>query len=113
MIPESKSTIISLIDLQERLCGAIERSKEILPRIKILLEGAKTLGIPVVATEQYPQGLGATLPELKEILPPDTAFLSKTSFSCFGTEDYRKELAKMSKGSLVLVGKSDRSHVVL
>ena len=64
MIPESKSTIISLIDLQERLCGAIERSKEILPRIKILLEGAKTLGIPVVATEQYPQGLGATLPEL-------------------------------------------------
>ena len=109
MIPESKSTIISLIDLQERLCGAIEWSKEILPRIKILLGGAKTLGIPVVATEQYPQGLGATLPELKEILPPDTAFLSKTSFSCFGTEDYRKELAKMSKGSLVLVGVE--SHV--
>ncbi len=42
MIPESKSTIISLIDLQERLCGAIERSKEILPRIKILLEGKDT-----------------------------------------------------------------------
>ena len=109
MMPESKSMIITLVDLQERLCGAIGQSWEILPRVRILIEGAKTLGVPVIATEQYPQGLGATLPEIKEILPPDTAFVAKTSFSCFGAEDYRKELAKASKDAMAVIGVE--SHV--
>lgn len=109
MMPESKSTLLSVIDLQDRLCGAIEQSKEILPRVRILIEAAKLLEIPVVVTEQYPQGLGNTVPEIKEILSPGTAVVAKTSFSCFGSEEYRREIAKDSKDAMVIVGVE--SHV--
>ena len=54
MFPESQSTFLTVIDLQERLCGAIAGSQEILPRVKVLIEGAKALNIPIVVTEQYP-----------------------------------------------------------
>ena len=104
MMPESSSTVVTLIDMQERLCSAIAESAEILPRIKVLIEAAKTLGIPIVATEQYPRGLGSTLGELKEILPPETKYLEKTAFSCFGAEAYRRETAKTSAKTMVIAG---------
>jgi nicotinamidase-related amidase len=109
MFPESQSTFLTVIDLQERLCGAIAGSREILPRVKVLIEGAKALNIPIIVTEQYPQGLGPTLPELKEILPPDVPFVVKTAFSCFGAEEYCREAEKTPRGSLVIAGVE--SHV--
>jgi nicotinamidase-related amidase len=51
----------------------------IVRRIGLLVEGAKILGVPVQATEQYPKGLGPTVPELAGTLP---ARLEKLSFSC-------------------------------
>lgn len=104
MMPESSSTVVSLIDMQERLCSAIAESAQILPRIKVLAEAAKTLRIPIVATEQYPRGLGPTLAELRAILPPETKYLEKTAFSCFGEEAYRRETAKTSAKTMVIAG---------
>ena len=104
MMPESSSTVVTLIDMQERLCSAIAESAEILPRIKVLAEAAKALEIPLLVTEQYPRGLGPTLAELKEILPPETKYLEKTAFSCFSAEAYRRETAKTSAKTMVIAG---------
>jgi hypothetical protein len=56
-----------IIDIQEKLCKSMD--PEILAdktgNVSILLETARELAIPVLVTEQYPAGLGATIPELQ------------------------------------------------
>jgi len=63
-----ENTSFVVIDVQERLMGAMPEdiTETNLKNMKILLEAAKILGIPVTVTEQYPKGLGPTIEEIKE-----------------------------------------------
>ncbi len=60
-----------VIDVQERLAAAMtpERLERVANRVGAAIEGAKALGLPIVATEQYPKGLGPTLKAVAERLP--------------------------------------------
>ncbi|NTX52766.1 isochorismatase family protein [Myxococcus sp. CA039A] len=51
-----------VMDIQERLCAAMDRDAldRMLARTSAAVEGARALGLPVIITEQYPQGLGPT-----------------------------------------------------
>ena len=59
--------MLLVVDIQERLCAAMERDAldRMLARTGAAVEGARALGVPVVVTEQYPQGLGRTHSLLK------------------------------------------------
>jgi nicotinamidase-related amidase len=72
-------TGLLVIDVQAKLIGLLPGYQRIVWNIRRLLDGAKALGVSVAATEQYPQGLGPTVPELAERLGdiPD-----KVCFSC-------------------------------
>lgn len=72
-------TGLLVIDVQGKLMEKIPGKEGIIRRIGQLIVGAKILGVPVQATEQYPKGLGPTVPELSAELP---APLEKLSFSC-------------------------------
>ncbi len=72
-------TGLLVIDLQEKLLAVIPGFEKIVGRTTLLVEGAKVLGIPVLATEQYPKGLGKTHPDLLAKLEPP---LEKLDFSC-------------------------------
>lgn len=72
-------TGLLVIDLQTKLLDKISHKSNIITKTLQLVEGAKILGIPVFATEQYPKGLGPTVPELTGRLPNK---LEKVSFSC-------------------------------
>ncbi len=74
-------TALLVVDVQEKLIGAITGGARVVWNVRRLVDGAKLLGLPVVATEQYPEGLGPTVPVLAERLGPVP---SKTSFSCGG-----------------------------
>jgi nicotinamidase-related amidase len=63
-------TALVVIDVQEKLAPAVAGHAEIIWNIRRLIDGARVLGIPVVGTEQYPQGLGPTVPELADRLGP-------------------------------------------
>ena len=58
-----------LIDVQEKLYPAIFEKEILLKNIQFLLNGFSTLEIPVLATEQYPQGLGKTIVALTQHQP--------------------------------------------
>ena len=57
---------VLLVDLQERLVPAVLQGEACVVRAGLLAWGARKVGIPVLATEQYPKGLGKTLPALAE-----------------------------------------------
>jgi nicotinamidase-related amidase len=74
-------TALLVVDVQEKLIPAIADHERIVWNIGRLIDGAKILGVPVGATEQYPQGLGPTVPELARRLGEVP---SKLTFSCGG-----------------------------
>src|SRR5690349_1535603 len=74
-------TALLVVDVQEKLIHLIGDHHRLVWNVERLLDGAKILGLPVFATEQYPQGLGPTIPQLVPKLGPIPA---KLSFSCGG-----------------------------
>lgn len=73
-----------VVDVQEKLARAMNPAafERVLNRTLAAINGAKALGIPIVVTEQYPKGLGATLPQIKEALAEAAAPIEKIDFSC-------------------------------
>ncbi|MGD9857304.1 MAG: hydrolase [Planctomycetaceae bacterium] len=68
-----------IVDMQAKLLPFIATAPQVIANCVALVKAARLLGPPVFATEQYPQGLGGTTPELAELLGelPD-----KYRFSC-------------------------------
>jgi nicotinamidase-related amidase len=75
-----RATLV-VIDVQEAFRKAIPSFEEVAAASATLLQGARAIGIPIVVTEQYPKGLGTTVPEVAEHLPADTTPLDKLRFS--------------------------------
>ena len=74
-------TTLVVIDVQEAFRKAIPGFDEVASAGRTLVQGARAIGVPIVVTEQYPKGLGATVPEVAEHLPADVAPLDKLRFS--------------------------------
>jgi nicotinamidase-related amidase len=83
---------------------AIQNQQQIVSNVRRLLEGARALGVSVVVSEQYPQGLGGTVKELTPFIPVGTAVLSKKSFSIYDNESIRKEIDSQKRSRIVLCG---------
>src|SRR2546430_437038 len=74
-------TGLLVVDVQGKLITLVPGYRGIIWNIRRLLDGAETLGVDRAATEQYPQGLGPTVPELASRLGTIPA---KNTFSCGG-----------------------------
>ena len=92
-----------IIDVQECLFPKIHDHKTLLKEILLLYKGLEIFNIPLLITEQYPQGLGKTVPEIHAATAAKTAY-AKTSFSCFGDPHIRKKILSMKKTHWILAG---------
>ncbi len=65
-----EDAILIVVDVQERLVPAIHADlyAPSLKNIRIMIEAAAALGVPIVVTEQYPKGLGRTVPDVMKML---------------------------------------------
>lgn len=77
---QAQDSVLLVVDIQTRLLPAIHEGESVLSNATWLVDVAQTLKIPVLATEQYPQGLGLTEANLRLRFPP-TAILEKIHFS--------------------------------
>ncbi|MGX6446938.1 isochorismatase family protein [Patulibacter sp. S7RM1-6] len=93
-------TALVVVDLQEAFRPHVDGFARIAERAARMVRGAVLLGLPVVVTEQYPQGLGETIAEVREALPPDAPRLPKTVFSAARAEGFRLG----ARDRVVLVG---------
>ncbi|XP_054169159.1 isochorismatase domain-containing protein 2-like [Oppia nitens] len=87
----AKKSALFLCDLQEKFRPMIQYFPAIVEVSRRLLCAAKLLDMPVIVTEQYPKGLGPTVPELGLQDYPDIKPVAKTQFSMF-TADVLKTL---------------------
>src|SRR5438874_11440678 len=74
----AKDTGLLVIDVQEKLMTKITPAEVLTRNIAFLVDCARALDMPVQVTEQYPKGLGPTMPELAQRLPhrPDKVAFS-------------------------------------
>ncbi len=96
-------TILVLIDFQERLFPAMYEKEKLLNNVLKLIKGALVLGVPMVLTEQYPKGLGPTLPEIKTLLP-DAQPIEKLCFSCCDDETFCRTLGGSGRRQALIAG---------
>jgi nicotinamidase-related amidase len=100
---KSDSAILLVVDVQEKLLPVIYREENLTANIIRLIQGMQVLEIPIIVTEQYPQGLVKTLPEIAQLLT-NIEPLSKTSFSCYGDETFRKTLEASGRKQVLICG---------
>jgi len=77
-----------VIDVQEGFRAAIPGFDRLAAAAATLIRGAAELEVPVLVTEQYPKGLGATVPEIAGHLPEGAEPLAKTVFSAAAAEGF-------------------------
>ena len=75
----------------------------LLHSLKQLIAGVKALGLPVLWLEQNPDRMGATVPELAELLPGQRP-ITKMSFSCCGAPPFVAALAQSARRQVILCG---------
>lgn len=95
-----------LIDVQERFLPAIPAIAPEQPvgrNCRILIEGARAVGALVLASEQYPKGLGPTMPHLVEALGAQPR-PAKTHFSCCGDPAIAAEIVQAHRAWWILCG---------
>lgn len=97
----SMDTALLVIDVQEKLMPLIHDRASLVRNIAFLIDGAKLLELPVLATEQYPKGLGSTIDELKDKLPHRP---EKTAFSCAAVSEVVETLHREARPKVVLAG---------
>ncbi len=106
MVLGREHTALVVIDVQERLFPAMDSDhrEEVMRNLKVLAATAQRLQLPTLATEQYPKGLGHTLPEMKAALPTGLTPIEKVAFSCWGVEAFRSRLTASGARQVLLGG---------
>ena len=96
-----QDTALVVVDVQEKLMPLVTGSGRILWNLRRLLDGALAVGLKTLATEQYPQGLGKTVPELAERLGE---IPSKATFSCCACEPFSERLQALGVTKVMVSG---------
>jgi len=106
LLCQASRSQLFIIDVQERLAATMD--DEVLAALvrntNILLEAATALDVPVLRSEQYPKGLGPTLPAIRDKLPPGQQAQEKTCFSACGAAGMTEILNTADRPQVILTG---------
>ena len=100
---DQSSAALLIIDIQERLAVVMKQKDQVVKNVLHLVELAKMQNIPIVVTEQYPKGLGRTLPEITAVLPAHI-LVEKVSFNCCGEPSFNEQVRRLGKKKLIVTG---------
>lgn len=102
-VADRNQSQLVIVDMQTKLSSVMaEHIAVVVKNCGIVLESAFLLGIPTIFTEQYPKGLGHTIPELSQYMAGKKA-VNKTTFSCCGEPSFNRQLLG-DHDQVILVG---------
>ncbi|MGY8768084.1 MAG: hydrolase [Pirellulales bacterium] len=96
-----QDTAILVVDMQEKLLPSIQHQQMVTWNVRRLLDAASVLNVKMLATEQYPKGLGHTTPDLASFFE---SIPEKLSFSCCGVAGLMDATKESSIHKILLVG---------
>jgi nicotinamidase-related amidase len=100
---EKENCAIMVIDMQEKLLHVMPSKEKVIKNNKIFLKAAKEFSVPLIFTEQYPQGLGETTEMLKSLLK-EAIYFEKMTFSALLLKECEDYLKKLNKKVIILTG---------
>jgi nicotinamidase-related amidase len=103
MTIETHNTVLVVVDVQGKLARIAHDSDTLIHNVQVLIRGMKVLGVPVIVTEQYPQGLGHTVEEIQQELE-GVEVIEKSAFSCCGEPTFMASLMNMGRHNVLLCG---------
>ena len=97
-----QDSVVLVIDVQDKLLTKMPDAAALVRETSFLIDVAKVLGVPVLATEQYPKGLGPTHAEIARRLRPNLP--AKVTFSCCGAPGLLTEIQASGRPNVILAG---------
>ncbi len=91
MLMERGNTVLLIVDIQEKLIDSIWNRESLLENVETLIHLAEVFEMPVLITEQYPKGLGRTIPRVADLLKEAYKPIEKLTFSCVGCEEFNEK----------------------
>jgi nicotinamidase-related amidase len=99
-----EQSVLVVIDVQEAYRGITVEPERMLRGVRRLVEAAKIVGVPIMATEQYPKGLGHLMREVAAASPEGLDVIEKRSLSCCGVTRFAERLAATARRQVVACG---------
>jgi nicotinamidase-related amidase len=96
-------TVLVIIDIQGKLWNVMHDKAALLENVQKLAKAMRVLSVPIILTEQNPQGLGPTVPELIQYMPEVKA-LPKFCFNCYQDSGFEQELTRLNRKQVLLCG---------
>lgn len=100
---KSEKTALIVVDVQGKLAQLMYGKQALFENLKKIIKGSQALDLPILWAEQTPEKLGATIPEVAELLT-GIAPISKTSFSCCRNEGFIKALRAVKRTQVLIAG---------
>lgn len=101
-ILNKEDSVFICVDLQSKILPAMAYENMVIKNSNILIKASQILNIPILATEQYPKGLGKTDSRIE--LPSNTPIFEKNHFSIFGSKDFVEEFNRLNKKNIIIFG---------
>jgi nicotinamidase-related amidase len=98
-----EDALLVVVDMQARLVPVIAEEAALVRSCRRAVRALDLLGVPAIFTEQYPQGLGPTVPSLAELLQGRQP-ISKTCFGCFDCAEFAGAVEQTGRRALLLCG---------
>jgi nicotinamidase-related amidase len=92
-----------VVDVQGKLAQLMHAREVLFKNIRILIQAAKILDIPILWCQQCPAALGPTAAQIAELLT-DHKPIDKSAFSCCGDETFNTRLNELKRGQILLCG---------
>lgn len=98
------ASALVVIDFQERYLPHLAAGDRALEATRRMVAGAARLGVPILVTEQYPEGLGPTAASIRAALPREARPIRKMSMSCLGEPAFAAVLAASGRAQIAVTG---------
>lgn len=100
-----EDAVLVVVDMQETFLRVIHDREHLVANVRLLIEAAKVLRVPVLASVQYAQRLGPLAGDIGDVLPTDSpAPVDKLSFSCAGSAEFMGLLGDTGRSQVVICG---------
>lgn len=96
--------LVVVVDMQEPFLRTIHLKEQLVERVRVLLQGAAILRLPIISTTQYAERMGGVVSEIKRLLPQLRPPFDKMTFSCWQDTAFASEVERSGRRQIVLCG---------